>query len=247
VKRCAAGLALAGMVFAAAFFDSRVSAEAMLGFRLLNLDGTKVKWGADKGAPATVTYAFVRERMQFASARNCTGMDSPDELLAASKIDRALFEREVRTAFDMWEQVTNIVFREISDVTTAGILIGAQLEPEGHAFANVVYRPGESSIREIEKSLICLNPVKQWKVGFDGSLAVYDVRYTIAHEIGHAIGLDHPDSGGQLMSFTYHERFRDLQVGDIEGAIRLYGTRQSPRPVKTGSPSTPAVRFRRQG
>jgi hypothetical protein len=39
----------------------------------------------------------------------------------------------------MWEAVANIGFREAADPATADILIGAQLEPEGWAFANVFY------------------------------------------------------------------------------------------------------------
>ena len=58
----------------------------------------------------------------------------------------------------------------------------------------------------IGRSLICLNPTQPWKIGFDGRLDVYDLRYTIAHEIGHAIGLDHPSAAGQLMSYRYDER-----------------------------------------
>ena len=45
----------------------------------------------------------------------------------------------------------------------------------------------------------------------------YDLRFTIAHEIGHAIGLDHPGATGQMMAFKYDEHFRQLQSGDIDG------------------------------
>src|SRR5690606_1561780 len=57
----------------------------------------------------------------------------------------------------------------------------------------------------------------------DGNLDVYDLRYTIAHEIGHAIGLDHPGPAGQLMSYRYDEKQTGPQPGDINGAAMLYG------------------------
>jgi predicted Zn-dependent protease len=52
-------------------------------------------------------------------------------------------------------------------------------------------------------------------------------RYALLHEIGHAIGLDHPDASDEVMSFRYTERFRTLQAGDIHGAVQIYGPRKS--------------------
>ena len=80
------------------------------------------------------------------------------------------------------------------------------------------------SVKPISKALVCLDRTKQWKIGFDGNLQIYDLRYTIAHEIGHAIGLDHPSGAGQIMGYRYEERFRTLQEGDLKGAALLYGT-----------------------
>ena len=222
-----------GVVLAFVAFAGAVNAGGNAAFRLLTLDGAGVKWANNLGTTPTVTYAIVRNNSRFPHARNCKGVQSPDSLLSASGIERHSFDQEVRAAFDMWEQVTDINFQEVDDVEAAGILIGAQSEPEGNAFANVDYKLGEGQFRQIDKSLICLNPKKKWKVGFGGSLAVYDLRYTIAHEIGHAIGLDHPDSSGQLMSFTYTEHFRSLRDGDVEGVIRIYGSRRLPSSLRT--------------
>ena len=78
-------------------------------------------------------------------------------------------------------------------------------------------------IARIKKSLVCLNPVQRWKIGRDGDGEVYDLSYTLMHEIGHAIGLDHAGSRGQLMSFRYQDHLMGLQAGDIAGVRRLYG------------------------
>jgi hypothetical protein len=94
------------------------------------------------------------------------------------------------------------------------------------AFADVFFDTASPErVKPISQSLICLNPAKRWKIGFDGDLKVYDLRYALAHEIGHAIGLDHPAAVGQIMGYRYEERFRSLQSGDTEGLALLYGAR----------------------
>ncbi len=211
-----------------------VNAQGLFGFRHLKLDGVQVAWNAWTGEakPAHVTYAFARSRIETPNAINCGAIGPIDPILNRSNLAGEAFRKEVRAAFDLWESVIDITFTETDDPERAGILIGAQLEPTGWAFANVSYKPGQGHARSIERSLICLNPEQRWKIGFDGNLAVYDIRYTTAHEIGHAIGLDHPGAPGQVMHHRYEERFRTLQAGDIQGAALLYGLRTPPHEGK---------------
>jgi Zn-dependent peptidase ImmA (M78 family) len=80
-----------------------------------------------------------------------------------------------------------------------------------------------ATVHSIKRASICLNPLKAWKIGFDGNLDAYDLRFTFMHEIGHALGLDHPEQRSQLMHFKYDESRTGLQAGDIAGAVKLYG------------------------
>ena len=204
--------------------DARASAD----FRLLILDGQHVKWGQPiLGHGAKVTYAFAGSTLEFPGARNCSAMTSIAALLTLSRISEAAFEEEIAAAFAMWADIANVTFQKVAGPAEANIVIGAQAEPSGYAFANVAHRASATDgVSTIDKSLICLNPTKPWKIGFGGDDVIYDLRYTLAHEIGHAIGLDHPaQPSGQLMSFQYGERFRHLQLGDISGAAALYGDR----------------------
>lgn len=202
-------------------------------YRLIVLDGASLKWGEPiDGTPATVTYAVVDGPRRFPDARNCAGLDPLDSLLAANDVNRPTFERELKAAFAAWSAVADIDFVPAPSAE-AEILVGAESEPRGRAFTNVDYDKsikvgvsnGPVPPHEMRQALICLNPQEHWKVGFDGNLEVYDLRYTLQHEIGHAIGLDHPSLRGVLMDFRYLEQFRTPQPGDIRGAVALYGAR----------------------
>ena len=225
-------------------------------FRLLQLGGDFVKWGEPElGTGATVTYAFAAGTRHFDNARNCTTIEPLDVLARRTGIPQPALEREFGRAVAAWEQVADIRFRRAGTAAAADIVVGVQSRPRGRAFANVLpmdrypvgrARPGEKTrltvftahfgpaaregrrdVAPIEQSLICLNPTLEWKIGFDGNSAVYDLRYTFMHEIGHALGLDHPSSSGELMSFRYDETFRAPQEGDIAGAELLYGPRRN--------------------
>ncbi len=194
------------------------------GYRLLELDGHKVKWGEHTlGVGASISYAFADETMRFEGARNCSEL-APMQVLSSESLPFEVLEREAAAAFGVWERAADLSFHRVEDARKADIVIGAQGRPLGRAFANVAYAPGsQDGVRLIDQALVCFNPDHKWKVGFDGDINVYDIRYTLIHEIGHAVGLDHPGPEGQVMGFRYTEAFADLQPGDLRGIQQLYG------------------------
>jgi len=211
----------AGLVCSVIGAASAADAES---YKILRLDGNNVRWQPVGGKPPVISYAIATQAMDFPGARNCQKLTAPDELLAASALTIATFRDEVAAAFTMWQAVADIHFREVESPAEADIVLGAQVDPTGHAFADVFYdAASHERLKPISKALVCLNPSKAWKIGFNGDLKTYDIRYTIAHEIGHAIGLDHPNGAGQIMGYRYEERFRQLQPGDVAGAVTLYG------------------------
>ncbi len=182
------------------------------------------------------------------SPDNCSSMHAFADIVASSPgITVAAAARELRGAFAAWESAANIAFVEVSDPGLANIVVGAQNFPAGRAFTNLSYasshgiQPVEKALggpgpfaeagdaavggtaSGIEQSYVCLNPSLRWKTGFDGNLDIYDLRHTFTHEIGHAIGLDHPGSSGAIMAYRYDERVRELQPSDVAAAQSLYG------------------------
>ena len=213
-------------------------AQSESGYRLLQFDGQYVKWGSPiLGTGARIRYAVVDRPMQFSGAFNCPAIGPVQPLLAKSGIDPAKFRSEVIAAAGLWQQAADITLEAVEDPDTADVLIGAQIEPVGWAFANVFHERAGGKTARIEKALICLNPEKPWKIGFGGDAFAYDVRYTIAHELGHAIGLNHAGPEGQLMSFKYGEAFRALQGGDLSGAVALYGRPGHPPTAAATAPA----------
>jgi Matrixin len=220
---------LVRLVIVAAALSAPSAGHAGEAFRLLLLDGFAVKWGTPVlGSPASVSYALVTVPTTFPEARNCKSMRPMAELAGKSPLAPERIDHEVETAFAAWRAAAAIDFRRSSDTATADILIGVMAEPSGIAYSDVDHRPqavASNGVASIRRALICFNPERRWTIGFDGDPHTIDLRYAAMHEIGHAIGLNHPSPEGQLMSFKYLERFRDLQDGDRAGAVALYGPR----------------------
>ncbi|MBK1867798.1 matrixin family metalloprotease [Aestuariivirga sp. YIM B02566] len=224
--------------------------------RLLVLEGSWVKWGAPKWSTgATVTYGFATADVMSPSARNCATLRPLDGFEKQTGLADHRVRAEATAAFAAWSRAANLAFVEAPNATQADILIGAQGNPIGRAFTNIELESGPlasapaterglvaseqpreppakaHSVRTIRQAVICLNPRAKWKIGFDGDLDVYDLRYTFMHEIGHAIGLDHPGAAGALMGFRYDEKLKGPTRSDGDAARKLYG-----------SPLTPATR-----
>jgi len=210
---------------------------------------------AELGTPARVTYAFVEGPTVLDKARNCRKMDSLARITRRSGLSFDNVREQAAMAFRLWQDVSGLSFEEVAAGEDADILLGVQSIPRGYAFTNVRFQlkmadlpeedeaadrglnmpepdpskgtgiTGALKLARITQSAICLNPVHKWKIGFDGDLATYDLRYTFAHEIGHAIGLDHYLRDSSIMHFKYRETFDGLQPSDVEGVQWLYGAR----------------------
>ena len=174
-------------------------------------------------------YAIADRDIADPEAINCGSLRSPTALLARARIDEAAFRLALDEALQRWQSVAGIAFVPAASLETADIVVGEQGRPSGRAYTNVTLaQTWDGTARPIVAASICLNPEQPWKIGFDGDLGVYDLVHTLTHEIGHAIGLDHPAGRGHVMSFRYDESRSGLSGGDALGAVALYGPRREP-------------------
>jgi len=196
-------------------------------FSLLKLGGAFIKWGEPRfESGATVSYAILTGDRRDPGAINCKAMTPLDGLLDRAELDMATFAEHLKGALSMWQSAANITFVPAASLETSDIVIGAQTTPRGIAYTNVQSErvPG-SAFAKLGQATVCLNPMAAWRAGGkgDGKNKTYELRRVLAHEIGHAIGLDHPGSRGELMAYRYQDDLDALTTGDIAGIVKLYG------------------------
>jgi hypothetical protein len=187
----------------------------------LRIGDQALAWARPSSGTLKLQWTFIREATQTEGAVNCGRMVSS----GTPGLDETRIRAEAEAAFAYWQKAAAVEFEYTADAARANVLIGLQETPRGIAYADVVHRQLNAFEGEITRGLICLNGTARWKSGFDGDLKSYDLRFVLAHEMGHVLGLDHPSASGQLMSWRYDERIRDLQRGDVSGMAALYGPR----------------------
>ncbi len=78
-----------------------------------------------------------------------------------------------------------------------------------------------------------------------GGTAIADIRRVFLHELGHGLGLGHPDTGGQRVTAVMNSIVSDQEVlanDDVAGGQYLYGVPVLPTPTPIPTPSpTPAT------
>ena len=203
------------------------------------------KWDVDRdtstnvaaGEGASVTFSFVTSDSVRQINTNSTVTPIADALPRFS-------EDAIRNAFAAWSEAANITFTEVADSglnhfedldagrpeSGADIRIGAfAIDGRGSTRGRTNVRSvvsGDSGLREYRGVLITFDLDENWAINsIDGDRRTLDVFTIAAHEIGHAIGLNHTNVPNSLMNTgaAATESFRGPQTDDISGAQFLYG------------------------
>ncbi len=203
-------------------------------FQNFVLGGTSPgKWGSPVfGTGATVTWSLM-----------ASGIATPGDAgltTALAAFMPAGFHAQIVAAFAAWSAVADITFVEVADNGLAFNAAGAtgDIRIAGHTFdgpsgvlAHGFFPPnnGVSAAGDIH-----FDTSENWKIGFGGpGFSIFQVT---AHEIGHAIGLNHTGVPNSLMNPFYTEAFSGPQADDIAGARFIYGApvQANPVPVPAG-------------
>ena len=148
-------------------------------------------------------------------------------------------ERDViRRAFALWAEQTSLTFTEVTDNSTADIVIAWAVGDHGDG--DPFDGPGDvlahaSFPNPYDKSQVFLHfdDDEHW---VDSETRDVDLLTVAAHEIGHTLGLAHSSDPDALMFASYSGAHRFLSEDDIAGIQSLYGVGSSPEPPPEAPP-----------
>ncbi len=129
----------------------------------------------------------------------------------------ASIEEELQRAFQTWEDVAAIDFEQVASGGDV-VVQAAVLDPRfaGQAGPFPTNFPG---IFEMSSATIEFNSSYVWSD--NGGVGSTDFYAVALHEVGHVLGLDHPNDPTQIMNATIF--VDELGDGDIRGAQAIYG------------------------
>jgi sugar lactone lactonase YvrE len=166
-------------------------------------------------------------------------------LVVALGTDRILsdghtFNSSFQSAIDAWNsQIGSVALQgqsvapraainnnRINEIVFAANVFGSAFDTNVVAVTTTWY-----SANERVESDILFNNARSWDSYRGSSRSSVDVQRVAAHELGHALGLDHPDEAGQSVTAIMNSRVGNLDTlasDDIVGAQRLYGPPGTP-------------------
>jgi hypothetical protein len=128
----------------------------------------------------------------------------------------------IRTAFDLWSNVTPLIFTEIN-TGTPDILLNFVASIPGSTAARATWNSVGGIITD---SQIIFDDSDIWALAVPIAAASLDLVDFAAHEIGHALGLGHSLIQTAIMrsAFNSGTTQRSLDQDDINGIQSIYGS-----------------------
>ena len=164
---------------------------------------------------------------------------------APSSLTQAAVQAALQTALDAWAAVADITFTQTSQPNRPDSIdfTFGTLDGPGGTLAEG-YLPDDVNSSRIAGD-IQFDAAEVWEVGNALGWSAMDLVYTAAHEIGHALGLDHSNVAGSLMAptITPDAQFTGLAPTDVASILALYApARLTTSTTPTDDTTTPLRR-----
>jgi hypothetical protein len=217
--------------------------------------------GAFAGAPKAAAYSLEGESWSGPTVTFVLSLGSPGRTLSDGSTS---FNAPGAAALGVWNQymqnlqinaVTNdsapVSQRDgVNSIAFASTFFGDSFGSNTLAITGYSYSGG----RFLEANVLVSN---RWNWdSYRGALrSTEDLRRVLIHEVGHALGLDHPDQHGQRVSAIMNSIISNIDTAvtdDINGIQALYGVRNggggatptpTPNPTATPTPTPTATPF----
>lgn len=199
---------------------------------------TPGKWGNPAmGTGATVSWSYMSTGVSCADDFAGCSISSLADFMPAG------FGTRIQAAFDAWSAVANLTFVFVAADngvafnaagTNADIRIGGHaFDGPGDTLAHGFFPPnnGNTAAGDIHFDI-----AESWSLApAPGSFDIFQV---MAHELGHALGLDHTNVANSLLNPFYSTALLGPQADDIAGMQFIYG---APVTANVPEPTTLAL------